>query len=152
MKTLPFAFAFTLAATAALAQTTMAPGNTGTNSSTGMTGPQASPSPANPMKPGMQPGAAASSPGMGMPSRNGASAASGDNNQAVATTDSNAMQPAHGANSFSRGEARRRIESHGFQNVSDLRKSNHGVWMGKGMKDGQPVHVWLDYKGNVGQR
>ncbi len=83
---------------------------------------------------------------------NGVGAASGNNNQAVATTSANAPQPAHGANSFSRGEARSRIEGHGFQKVSGLKKDNNGVWRGTGMKDGQQVHVWLDYKGNVGQQ
>lgn len=81
----------------------------------------------------------------------GSAAASGNDNQAVATTNADAPQPAHGANSFSRGEARRRIESHGFQKVSGLRKDSNGVWRGTGMKDGASVQVWLDYKGNAGQ-
>lgn len=83
---------------------------------------------------------------------NGAASASGDHNQAVATTSADAPQPAHGANSFSHGEARRRIESHGFQKVVSLHKDGNGIWWGQGTKDGQQVGVWLDYKGNVGQR
>lgn len=43
----------------------------------------------------------------------GQNAAGGDSNQAVATTAVNAAQPAKGANSFSDGGARRRIESRG---------------------------------------
>lgn len=82
----------------------------------------------------------------------GQNAAGGDRNQAVATTDANAPQPAHGANSFSQGEARRRIERQGFQNISGLRKDNDGVWRGTATKDGQQAHVWLDYKGSVGQQ
>ena len=82
----------------------------------------------------------------------GTNAASGNDNQVVATTNANAMQPAHGANSFSRGEASTRIAGHGFQNVSDLHKDGNGVWRGKATKDGQPISVWLDYKGNVGQQ
>jgi len=77
-------------------------------------------------------------------------AASGDSNQAVATTRVNAATPAKGANSFTMGEARSRIEKHGFANVSDLVKDDNGVWRGKAQKDGSPTSVWLDYKGNVG--
>ena len=82
----------------------------------------------------------------------GTSAAGGDNNQAVVTTSANAPQPAHGANSFSKGEAGRRIARQGFQDVSDLRKDGTGVWRGTATKGGQHVQVWLDYKGNVGQQ
>ncbi len=78
------------------------------------------------------------------------SAASGNANQTVATTNANAATPAHGHNSFSQGEARRRIASQGFAAVSGLHKDGHGVWRGQATKDGQPVNVWLDYKGNVG--
>ncbi len=88
----------------------------------------------------------------GAATNNGTAAASGDNNQAVATTSADAPQPAHGANSFSHGEARRRITAHGFQKVASLHKDANGVWWGQGMKDGQQVRVWLDYKGNVGQQ
>lgn len=77
-------------------------------------------------------------------------AASGDNNQTVATTNANAATPASGHNSFSKGEARRRIASEGFTAVGGLRKDTHGVWRGHATKDGQTVSVWLDYKGNVG--
>jgi hypothetical protein len=77
-------------------------------------------------------------------------AASGNNNQAVATTDANAPQPARGANSFTQGEAKSRIEKNGFSGVSDLTKDDNGVWRGKANKGGQTTSVWLDYKGNVG--
>ena len=76
----------------------------------------------------------------------------GDGNQAVATTGANAMQPAKGANSFTEGEARRRIEKEGFSQVADLKKDGDGVWRGHGMKSNAGVAVWLDYKGNVGQQ
>lgn len=77
-------------------------------------------------------------------------AASGDANQAVATTSANAPKPAHGRNSFTRGEAERRIGSHGFAAVHALHKDANGVWLGTAEKDGKPASVWLDYKGNVG--
>lgn len=82
----------------------------------------------------------------------GVAAASGDSNQAVATTSANAPQPAHGANSFSRGEATRRLEARGFQSVSNLRLDHDGVWRASATRNGQPVQAWLDYKGNVGQQ
>ena len=80
----------------------------------------------------------------------GTAAASGNDNQAVATTDANAPTPAHGHNSFSRGEARRRIAAQGFTHVQALRKDADGVWRGTAQKDGAGTAVWLDYKGNVG--
>ncbi len=174
MKSLPLAFAAALVATAAAAQGT----NTGaTNPNAPL--PPASPNapggvPGATITEGTAvapPKPAARTPGMNNPTNSvvapdaqvtptpgpvngnkGTTAASGNGNQAVATTNANAQHPAHGANSFSRGEARTRIAGHGFQNVSDLHKDNNGVWRGKAMKDGQPVSVWLDYKGNVGQR
>lgn len=82
----------------------------------------------------------------------GTSPAKGDDNQAVATTNANSPQPAHGANSFSKGEAGRRISRHGFRDVNDLHKDDTGVWRGTANKDGQHVQVWLDYKGDVGQQ
>jgi len=82
--------------------------------------------------------------------RTGQQAASGETNQAVATTNENAMQPAHGANSFTMAQAKNRIESEGFSNVTNLRKDNDGVWRGQAQKDGSSAHVWLDYKGNIG--
>jgi hypothetical protein len=77
-------------------------------------------------------------------------AASGNSNQTVATTSANAPTPAKGANSFTAGEARSRIEKNGFTNVSELTKDGDGVWHGKAQKSGSPTSVWLDYKGNVG--
>lgn len=81
-----------------------------------------------------------------------ANPAAGDSNQPVATTNANAPQPAKGANSFTTGEARRRIEKKGFSKVTDLKKDGDGVWRGHGMKGDASVGVWLDYKGNVGQQ
>jgi hypothetical protein len=107
------------------------------------------------------PGTAPSSrdPGAGRPvmgtapSRGAAedrAAASGDSNQAIATTSANAAEPAKGANSFTEGEARTRLENNGFQDVSGLQKDQDGIWRGKARKDGRQADVWLDYKGNVG--
>jgi hypothetical protein len=79
-------------------------------------------------------------------------AAEGNNNQAVATTDADASLPAKGANSFTRGEAARRIVAHGFAAPTGLTKDKDGIWRGKSQKNGMPVSVWLDYKGDIGSR
>jgi opacity protein-like surface antigen len=81
----------------------------------------------------------------------GNQAASGNNNQAVVTTASNASHPAKGSNSFTAGQAQTRIEKEGYSNVSGLTKDSDGIWRGKAQKDGQQTAVWLDYKGNIGQ-
>jgi len=83
---------------------------------------------------------------------NARSPQTGDHNQAVATTDQNAAAPARGANSFTEGQARSRIESNGFADVSELAKDSDGIWRGKAMKDGQQTQVWVDYRGNVGKQ
>ena len=79
-------------------------------------------------------------------------AATNDSNQAVATTNANDPAPARGANSFTEGEARRRIEANGFTNVSGLTKDGDGVWRGTAQKGSREARVWLDFKGNVGQQ
>ena len=80
----------------------------------------------------------------------GTASASGNDNQAVVTTPANATTPAHGANSFTRGEASRRLAARGFSHVSGLKKDTNGVWRGQAMHDGATTGVWVDYKGNVG--
>lgn len=91
-------------------------------------------------------------PNTGVVGRNtGTAAAAGDHNQALTTTGANAPEPARGANSFSTGEARRRIQRNGYTNVSGLKKDDGGVWRGTASKGGASASVWLDYKGNVGQ-
>ena len=147
MKTLSLILASGLLATAASAQTTS-------------TSPSGSSAPAVTTTPGATlpntPGTdtrTGTVPGAGTIDRNtGAAAAAGDRNQAVTTTNANAPQPAKGANSFSDGEARRRIESSGYSTVADLKKDDDGVWRGTATKDGAKVGVWLDYKGNIGQQ
>ena len=129
--------AATLLAGSALAQTT--PGNTAPGATS------------NAPMPGVSSNTGVT-PGTGLVGRNsGTAAAAGDRNQAVTTTSANAPQPARGANSFSQGEAQRRIGVAGFQNVGALTKDSGGVWRGTATKDGRSVGVWLDYKGNTGQ-
>jgi hypothetical protein len=57
--------------------------------------------------------------------------------------------PVAGANSFTKAQAKSRIETNGFSNVSDLKKDSAGVWRGKAKKGGQAVNVSLDFQGNV---
>ena len=153
------AAAFALAPGLALAQTT----------STQNTPGQAAAGQAGMSQPGMgqagmgqsgmsQPGSMAKTTGMAAPggqgmtpgTQAGTPAASGDDNQAVATTPNNAMTPAHGANSFTRGEVSRRLASRGFTHATGLKKDNNGVWRGQAMHAGATMGVWVDYKGNIG--
>lgn len=53
-----------------------------------------------------------------------------------------------GANSFTEGQARTRIESAGFTNVTDLKKDGQGIWRGKAKKGSKSVEIGFDYKGN----
>ena len=77
-------------------------------------------------------------------------AASGPQNPAISGSTSKQVEaPVKGRNSFTEGEAKSRIESNGFSDVSGLAKDDDGVWRGKAMKDGKRVEVSLDYQGNV---
>jgi hypothetical protein len=60
--------------------------------------------------------------------------------------------PVSGANSFTEGQAKSRIEANGYANVSELRKDDQGVWRGKAMKDGNSVNVSIDFQGNITAR
>jgi hypothetical protein len=61
----------------------------------------------------------------------------------------NAGAPAAGANSFTEGQAKSRIEAAGYTNVTALKKDKDGVWRGQGTKGGKSQDVSLDYQGNV---
>lgn len=68
----------------------------------------------------------------------------------VARTDAQtANAPVPGANSFTEGQARSRIESAGFSGVEQLQKDDQGIWRGRAMRNGHQVAVSLDYQGNV---
>ena len=74
----------------------------------------------------------------------------GPGNSAINTNSSNNPgAPVAGANSFTEGQAKSRMESNGLSNVSDLKKDDNGVWRGKAMKGGKSVDVSLDFQGNV---
>ena len=54
-----------------------------------------------------------------------------------------------GRNSFTRNQAKEHIANAGFTDVSALAKGDDGIWRGTANKDGHPVNVALDFKGNV---
>ncbi|MCO6416349.1 hypothetical protein JYK14_09235 [Siccirubricoccus sp. KC 17139] len=80
---------------------------------------------------------------------------SNESSQPAVRTDNGtrtADAPVPGANSFTEGQARSRIEAAGFSDVSELRKDDQGIWRGRAMRSGQQVGVALDYQGNVTSR
>lgn len=64
-------------------------------------------------------------------------------------SENNPAAPVAGANSFTEGQAKSKIESQGFTNISDLKKDGNGVWTGTATKGSQKVNVKLDFQGNV---
>ena len=79
-----------------------------------------------------------------------APAAKGPQNPAVRTEEgNNASRPVAGANSFTEGEAKSRIEAKGYANVTELKKNDQGIWRGKAQQNGRSVTVALDFQGNV---
>ena len=99
----------------------------------------------------------------GKPAEGGANSATSGSQESVTrpnTDHSNANKPAStgalanvklekGANSFTEGEARSRLERSGFKDVKELKKDDQGIWRGTAMLDGKSVGVGLDFKGNV---
>jgi hypothetical protein len=61
----------------------------------------------------------------------------------------NPGSPVAGRNSFTEGQAKSRIESSGYSDVTGLKKDDNGVWRGKAKKDGKSVDVSLDFQGNI---
>ncbi len=57
--------------------------------------------------------------------------------------------PLAGKNSFTRGEAARRIAANGYSKVEVGNVDREGIWRAKAMKDGRSVDIALDYQGNV---
>lgn len=61
--------------------------------------------------------------------------------------DKNAPLP--GANSFTEGQAKSRLEANGYSKVTGLKKDANGVWKGKATHSGTQVNVSVDYRGNI---
>jgi hypothetical protein len=73
------------------------------------------------------------------------------NTPAVTTPSSpkNPNAPVEGANSFTEGQARSRLEDQGYTNVGGLKKDDKGVWRGAATKGGKKLNVSVDFQGNV---
>jgi hypothetical protein len=77
-------------------------------------------------------------------------AQSGPNNNAVNSAgQKNSNAPVAGRNSFTKGQAKSKIEEAGYANVSELKKDDNGVWRGKASKAGSSTNVSVDFQGNV---
>jgi hypothetical protein len=77
-------------------------------------------------------------------------AKSGPGNSAINSPDQkNSAAPVAGANSFTEGQAKSRIEEAGYAGVSELKKDDNGVWRGKATKGGASTDVSIDFQGNV---
>jgi hypothetical protein len=71
---------------------------------------------------------------------------------AVSTSNAEAKTtaaPVAGKNSFTSGEAQKRLESFGYTNVSGLHQDDQSIWRGTATKSGQSVQIGLDYQGNI---
>jgi putative membrane protein len=71
---------------------------------------------------------------------------------AVSTSNSESKTtaaPVPGKNSFTESEARSRLESFGYTNVTALHQDEQSIWRGTATKGGQEVQVGLDYQGNI---
>lgn len=64
-----------------------------------------------------------------------------------AEADKNAPLP--GANSFTEGQAKSRLEANGYSDVTGLKKDENGVWKGMATHTGAKVNVSVDYRGNI---
>jgi hypothetical protein len=71
-------------------------------------------------------------------------------NPAINRSDANNPgAPAAGANSFTEGQAKSRLEKDGYTNISELTKDGDGLWRGNAQRGGQTVEVAVDYQGNI---
>ena len=69
--------------------------------------------------------------------------------KSVATGTTANVKLERGANSFTEGEVRHRLEKAGYHEVKDLKKDGDGIWHADATMDGKPARVGLDFKGNV---
>jgi hypothetical protein len=82
--------------------------------------------------------------------QNGPAANPNASTPAVASpSTTNPGAPAAGANSFTEGQAKSRIEAAGFSNVAGLMKDKDGIWRATASKGSTTSKVALDFQGNV---
>jgi hypothetical protein len=72
-----------------------------------------------------------------------------NNNAVNSSGQNNSDKPVSGANSFTEGQAKSKIEEAGYSNVTSLKKDDSGVWRAKASKGGTSADVSLDFQGNV---
>ncbi|QOZ65932.1 PepSY domain-containing protein [Bradyrhizobium arachidis] len=72
-----------------------------------------------------------------------------NNNAVNSSGQNNSDKPVSGANSFTEGQAKSKIEQAGYTDVTGLKKDDNGVWRGKASKGGASTNVSLDFQGNV---
>ncbi|WP_373691809.1 hypothetical protein [Bradyrhizobium japonicum] len=72
-----------------------------------------------------------------------------NNNAVNSSGQNNSDKPVAGANSFTEGQAKSKIEDAGFSDVTSLNKDDNGVWRAKAKKGGSSTDVSLDFQGNV---
>ncbi|MGO4171887.1 hypothetical protein [Bosea sp. TAF32] len=63
--------------------------------------------------------------------------------------DADKNAPLPGANSFTEGQAKSRLEANGYSQIGPLTKDADGVWKGSASHGGTKVNVTVDYRGNV---
>jgi hypothetical protein len=61
-------------------------------------------------------------------------------------------QPAAGANSFTQTQAKERITNAGYSSVDSLTRNSDGIWTGTALKQGRPINVMLDFKGDISEK
>ena len=71
------------------------------------------------------------------------------NSQTAPTPSSVVTKQQANIHAFTEDQAKSQIEAKGYSSVSGLRKDAKGIWRGKAQKDGLPVSVILDVKGEV---
>lgn len=82
--------------------------------------------------------------------KDAANSVSGSTKPAIkSSNDVTSGAPIAGANSFTEGQAKSRIEARGYANVTGLNKDGQGVWHASATKNGKQTQVALDYQGNV---
>ena len=59
------------------------------------------------------------------------------------------VAPHAGPSSFTADDAKAKFESQGFREITELKKNNDGVWIGKAQRDGDSFEVALDFEGNI---
>ena len=131
----------------AYAQGSAAVGNNSGAAGTNNTSPDASPRSTPGTSATATPGGTATAPSND--ARNTGDNKDASNNAVNSASQNNPGAPVPGANSFTEGQARSRIQDHGFSQVTDLKLDNQGVWRGKAMREGKSVDVAMDYQGNV---